>query len=107
MSGAPVPPSSPPAARARTVDEAPTIVMPPAGRPRGLLRRMRTLRWRLLLTYVGVLAMVLLILGLVLNTAISRALYAEDQARLTGEATAAVALGQRGYERLINGRSGD
>ncbi|HEU5437752.1 MAG TPA: ATP-binding protein [Ktedonobacterales bacterium] len=68
---------------------------------------MRTLRWRLLLTYVGVLAMVLLILGLVLNTAISRALYAEDQARLTGEATAAVALGQRGYERLINGRSGD
>lgn len=115
MSRAPVPHSSPSARIGSVTDDAPTITVAPPSRhppsqsqrPPGLWRRMRTLRWRLLLTYAGVLALVLLILGLVLDTAISRALYAEDQARLTDEATAAVALGQRSYERLINGRSGD
>ncbi|MFI5274030.1 MAG: sensor histidine kinase, partial [Ktedonobacterales bacterium] len=78
----------------------------PAGRTRapGPFGWLRTLRWRLALTYAGILALVLLVLGLVLNGAISRVLYAEDQARLVSEAQAAVATSQRAYERLIAGR---
>ena len=45
-------------------------------------RPLRTLRWRMALIYAGVLALVLLVLGLALNTAISRVLYLEDSARL-------------------------
>ena len=73
----------------------------------GTRRPLRTLRWRLALIYAGVLALVLLVLGLVLNTVISRVLYLEDSARLVDEATAAVTIGQRAYERALDGRGAD
>ncbi len=105
---------------ARAVEEMPTLMLASpdgSGREsygrdrRGGLPRpggpLRTLRWRLALIYAGVLALVLLVLGLVLNTAISRVLYLEDSARLVDEATAAITIGQRGYERALNGRGTD
>ncbi|HEX6798888.1 MAG TPA: HAMP domain-containing sensor histidine kinase [Ktedonobacterales bacterium] len=105
---------------ARPVEEMPTLMLAGHGEPGGrganrsggghdsgsggARRPLRTLRWRLALIYAGVLALVLLVLGLVLNTAISRVLYLEDSARLVDEATAAVTIGQRAYERALDGR---
>ena len=103
---------------ARAVEEMPTLMLAgPDIRGRGSDGQgggrgrsggpWRTLRWRLALIYAGVLAVVLLVLGLVLNTAIGRVLYLEDAARLVDEATTAVTIGQRGYERALNGRGTD
>lgn len=69
------------------------------------MRWTRTLRWRVTLTYVGMLALLLLALGIVLDVAIGRVLYSAEQARLTNEARAAVTLGQSAYQRIVNGRT--
>src|SRR5215469_13169953 len=72
---------------ARPMEELTTQIVPlPGGgpsssrsrRPRGPLAFMRTLRWRLTLTYAALFAVLLVVLGLVLNGIIGRVLYAED-----------------------------
>jgi two-component system OmpR family sensor kinase len=72
---------------ARPMEELTTQIVPlPGGEPsssrsrrqRGPLAFMRTLRWRLTLTYAALFAVLLVVLGLVLNGIIGRVLYAED-----------------------------
>jgi signal transduction histidine kinase len=85
-------------------DERRTGMTARRGGAGGPWSRLRALRWRLALIYAGVLTLVLLLLGIVLNVAIGRALYVADSARLVDEATAVISTGQRDYQRAIDGR---
>src|SRR5690348_8826348 len=76
-------------------------------RARGGSRRWRGLRWRLALIYAGMLTAILLVLGVGLSFAISSVMYAEELTRFESEAKAQVEIGQRNYERLVNGAPAD
>src|SRR5689334_18384029 len=77
------------------------------GPPRDGGGRFRGLRWRLALIYAGMLTAILLVLGVGLNFAISSVMYAEELTRFESEAKAQVEIGQRNYERLVNGAPAD
>jgi two-component system OmpR family sensor kinase len=79
--------------------------VPRETRPRrgGPLRWLRTLRGRLALIYAGLLVALLVLVGVVLNVAISTTLYAEERARLLGQAQASIAIAQRGFDQAVLG----
>jgi len=93
----------------RPVDEQPTRIlsggyMPETKqRPTGKGRWFRSLRFRLIATYALVLAVILLALGIALNIFTARVLYAEELARLEGEAQATVATEQSNFDKLVAG----
>jgi len=82
------------------VDDVPTLRlsnMPPsAGRFRGL-------RARLVFAYGGLLAALLLILGLVLSLLISRVLYTTELSSFQNETRAIVSADQRSFDSLVAG----
>ncbi|HKV83931.1 MAG TPA: HAMP domain-containing sensor histidine kinase [Ktedonobacterales bacterium] len=104
-----VPPAQPPSPRA--LDEMTTqLVAPPDGYGRrvgrrrgGPLRFLRTLRWRLALTYAALLAVLLVILGVTLTVLISQVLYREDLARLETESRSTLTSLQTRFDAALNG----
>ena len=65
------------------------------------------LRWRLLLTYVGVLVALLLILGIVLDVIVGSLLYQEERARFTAQVLANVTVNQQFFDKEVNGTQVD
>ena len=65
------------------------------------------LRWRLLLTYVGVLVALLLILGIVLDVIVGSLLYQEERARFTAQVLANVTVNQQFFDKEVNGTQAD
>ena len=65
----------------------------------------RSLRWRLVLAFGGLLALLLLLLGLVLNTVIGRVLYSEELDRFKSEAQSLVAGDQRYFDAAVSGHT--
>ena len=63
----------------------------------------RTLRWRLILTYALLLAMMLVLLGVALNLFIARALYATEFSFFQNEALASVSASQTHFDALTLG----
>ena len=94
---------------ARPVPDMTTQLIPrsPRGRwpsaARGPFGWLRTLRWRLALTYAVVFGVLLVLLGLTLNGILSRVLYTEELDRFQSEATATVDTGQRRFDQEANG----
>ena len=91
----------------RTARDAPTTLIltppPPPTRRRGFQLWPRTLRWRLILTYSVLLALLLLTLGVALNVTISRTLYRTDFGVFQGEATTGVAAYMPRFGSLVEG----
>jgi signal transduction histidine kinase len=85
----------------------PTIrLTPPSGQRAnggGPFRWMRTLRGRLALMYAGMLIVLFILVGVVLNLAISNTLYSSERTRLLDQATASVAIAQRGFDQAVLG----
>ncbi len=85
----------------------PTIRLPysPRARPRrgGPFRWVRTLRGRLFLIYAATLTVLFVLVGVGLNLAISSTLYSEERSRLLEQATASVAIAQRGFDQAVLG----
>ncbi|MGH2516475.1 MAG: ATP-binding protein, partial [Ktedonobacterales bacterium] len=81
------------------------LVAPPQPRSNGRIRfrRLRSLRVRLTLTFVGLAVILFLILGLVLNAISARVLYADEQLGVTGESAAIVATQQHTFDAQVNG----
>lgn len=70
-------------------------------------RRFQSLRWRLILVYAALLAVLLLGLGLVLNLIIGRVLYSNELGAFQTEARAVVATSQRSWDALVRGQPAD
>ena len=64
---------------------------------------MRTLRGRLFLIYAATLIVLFVLVGVGLNLAISNTLYSEERSRLLEQATASVAIAQRGFDQAVLG----
>ncbi len=99
-------PAASPAADAMRVGE-PTVLLPA---PRDATQRAgslwpRTLRWRLILTYALLLALMLVLLGVALNLFIARALYATEFSVFQNEALASVSASQTRFDALTLGRA--
>src|SRR5258708_31560965 len=94
---------------ARPLPDMTTQLIPrsPRGRrpsaARGPFGWLRTLRWRLALTYAVVFGVLLVLLGLTLNGILSRVLYTEELDRFQSEATATVDTGQRLFDQKATG----
>ncbi len=69
----------------------------------GVFRWFRTVRGRVALTYSVVLLVLLVTVGVVLNVAMSRALYGEERNRLSSQARASVVLAQSSFNSLVQG----
>ena len=67
----------------------------------GPFRWVRTLRGRLFLIYAATLIVLFVLVGVGLNLAISSTLYSEERARLLDQATASVAIAQRGFDQAV------
>jgi signal transduction histidine kinase len=77
---------------------------PNARRTRGgPFRWVRTLRGRLFLIYAATLIILFVLVGVGLNLAISNTLYSEERSRLLEQATANVAIAQRGFDQAVLG----
>jgi two-component system, OmpR family, sensor kinase len=63
----------------------------------------RTLRWRLIMTYALLLALMLVLLGVALNLFIARALYATEFSFFQNEALASVSASQARFDALTLG----
>ncbi len=87
----------------RAIDELPTLPGTHPSSSARPLRWTRTLRGRLTLSYAALLAILLLVLGVVLNVLFSRVLYNEEFDAFLGDAKATVALDQRDFDALVNG----
>ena len=66
-----------------------------------------SLRWRLILVYAGLLAVLLLGLGLVLNLVIGRVLYSNELSAFQTEARAVVGTSQKSWDALVRGQPAD
>jgi two-component system, OmpR family, sensor kinase len=66
-----------------------------------------SLRWRLILVYAGLLAVILLGLGLVLNLVIGRVLYSNELTAFQTEARAVVGTSQQAWDTLVRGQPSD
>lgn len=93
--------------RDASVEGLPTYVMPTVVRPKrrrgGPLGWMRTLRGRLVLSYMGLLIVLLLALGVVLNSLITRTLYAQELERVASDASSALVVNQRDFDLAVRG----
>jgi signal transduction histidine kinase len=69
--------------------------------------RFHSLRWRLILVYAGLLAVILLGLGLVLNLVIGRVLYSNELTAFQTEARAVVGTSQQAWDTLVRGQPAD
>jgi two-component system, OmpR family, sensor kinase len=69
--------------------------------------RFQSLRWRLILVYGGLLAVLLLGLGLVLNLVIGHVLYSNELSAFQTEARAVVATSQHSWDALVRGQPAD
>ena len=78
---------------------------PPGARRSARFGWARSLRWRLTLTLGGLLALLLILLGLVLNAVIGRVLYSEELDRFQSETQSLVAGDQRYFDAAVNGRT--
>ncbi|MGO8949153.1 MAG: sensor histidine kinase [Ktedonobacterales bacterium] len=67
----------------------------------------RTLRWRLLLIYVGTLLVLLVILGIVLDVVVGSVLYQEERARFTAQVLADATVNQRFFDQEVSGTGVD
>jgi signal transduction histidine kinase len=79
------------------------LKFPPRPRRGGPLRWSRTVRGRVALTYSAVLLVLLVTIGVVVNVAMSSALYAEERNRLSNQARASVALLQPSFNSEVAG----
>ena len=77
---------------------------PPRARRSGWFH---SLRWRLILVYAGLLAVILLGLGLVLNLVIGRVLYSNELTAFQTEARAVVGTSQQAWDTLVRGQPAD
>ena len=77
---------------------------PPGARRSGWFH---SLRWRLIFVYAGLLAVILLGLGLVLNLVIGRVLYSNELTAFQTEARAVVGTSQRAWDALVRGQPAD
>ncbi|HEX6540375.1 MAG TPA: HAMP domain-containing sensor histidine kinase [Ktedonobacterales bacterium] len=75
----------------------------PAG-PTGRRGRFHSLRWRLILVYAGLLAVLLLGLGLGLNLIIGHVLYSNELGAFQTEARAVVGTSQKSWDALVRGQ---
>lgn len=66
-----------------------------------------SMRWRLIFVYAGLLAALLLVLGLVLNAIIGRVLYTNELSAFQTEARAVVAANQKSWDDLVRGQPTD
>ncbi|HKW23302.1 MAG TPA: hypothetical protein VJO13_18100, partial [Ktedonobacterales bacterium] len=66
-----------------------------------------SLRWRLIFVYAGLLAVILLGLGLVLNLVIGRVLYSNELTAFQTEARAVVGTSQQAWDTLVRGQPAD
>ncbi|HEX5156866.1 MAG TPA: HAMP domain-containing sensor histidine kinase [Ktedonobacterales bacterium] len=66
-----------------------------------------SLRWRLILVYAGLLAVILLGLGMVLNLVIGRVLYSNELTAFQTEARAVVGTSQQAWDTLVRGQPAD
>ena len=82
----------------------PTPQSTPPPRKQG---RFQSLRWRLILVYGGLLAVLLLTLGLVLNLVIGRVLYSNELGAFQTEARAVVGTSQKQWDALVRGQPAD
>ena len=80
---------------------------PPSAPSTGKRGRFQSLRWRLILVYAGLLAVLLLGLGLVLNLVISRVLYSNELGAFQTEARAVVGTSQKQWDALVRGQPAD
>ena len=103
-------PVSQPPMTPRGLPEMTTQVVAPPLSPRrpehrkgGPFRFLRTLRWRLALIYTGLLAALLVILGVTLTILISQVLYREDLSRLETESRTTLATLQTRFDKALNG----
>jgi two-component system OmpR family sensor kinase len=69
--------------------------------------RFHSLRWRLILVYAGLLAVILLGLGLILNLVIGRVLYSNELTAFQTEARAVVGTSQPAWDALVRGQPAD
>jgi two-component system OmpR family sensor kinase len=88
--------------------DLPTVIVRHPQRQRGRqsggwFRWARTLRWRLALSYIGTLALLLLILGIVLDIIVGSALLQEERARFSDEVVASITVNQHFFDREVNG----
>ena len=89
-------------------DDAPTYYAPPPDprtRRGGRFRWTRSLRWRLTLMLSGLLALLLILLGLVLNAVIGRVLYTDELDRFQSETQALIASDQRYFDAAVSGHT--
>ena len=92
----------------QTHPTAQTQIMEPPRPPR--TRRsgwFHSLRWRLILVYAGLLAVILLGLGLVLSLVIGRVLYSNELTAFQTEARAVVGTSQQAWDTLVRGQPAD
>lgn len=102
----PQPPAAPPSPHA----DAATVPIgsphatpaPPSGRPRRF-GWLRTLRWRLTLFYAGMLAVLVLVLGLALNLIVGVVLYADELKSFHTQAKITVMRQQARFDALVQG----
>jgi two-component system, OmpR family, sensor kinase len=66
-----------------------------------------SMRWRLFFVYAGLLAVLLLVLGLVLNAVIGRVLYTNELSAFQTEARAVVDTNQTSWDGLVRGQPAD
>src|SRR5690348_17068301 len=83
---------------------SPQVVTPqPPRRPR--FPWPRSVRWRLTIAYVGVLALLLLVLGLALSLVLGRVIFDSDYQTFYDSAKSAVATNQRAFDLQVRGRA--
>ncbi|HEX5546677.1 MAG TPA: HAMP domain-containing sensor histidine kinase [Ktedonobacterales bacterium] len=90
----------------QTRSAAQTSEQPGPPRPRRS-GRFHSLRWRLILVYAGLLAVILLGLGLVLNLVIGHVLYSNELTAFQTEARAVVGTSQQAWDALVRGQPAD
>lgn len=70
-------------------------------------RWMQTLRWRLLLIYLGTLIVLLVVLGVALNVVVGSVLYQEERARFSAQVVANASVNQRYFDQEVSGTGAD